>query len=114
MRKISAPPITDTGSLPAIASASSTLCATSTPSRPPVGIAREDDMPPSRQEPGQAVERLAAHDQHAAHGQRLEPLEIGGDVPRQPAILADHAVAGAGDDQGDRRPAHALTAAVIR
>ena len=99
--KISAPPITDTGSSPASASASSTSCATSAPWRGPAAVAGQDDVPAARQQPGQAVEGLAAHHHRAAHGQRLEALEVGGDVPWQAVVLADHAIAGAGDDDDD-------------
>ena len=58
-------------------------------------------MAPTRQQSRQALERLAAHDHHAAHGQRLEALEVGWEVPRQLAVAADHAVLRAGDDEGD-------------
>ena len=77
-------------------------------------VARQDDVPPPGKQPGQAVERLAPHDHRAAHGQRLEALEIGGDVPRQRAVAADDAVLRARDDEGDRRPVHAPALAGVR
>src|SRR3546814_15048133 len=50
-----------------------------------------------------AVEGLAAHDHRRAHGQRLEPSEIGGQPPRKPALATDHAIVGARDDEDDLR-----------
>ena len=68
--------------------------------RPPPCIARNHEMPAPREQPGQAVERLAPHDHRPTHGQRLEPLEVRREPPRQPAVTPDHAIARASDDQG--------------
>ena len=87
---------------PASASAASTSCATSAPSACQCAIAGQDDVAPPREQPGQAFEGLAPHDHRAAHGQRLEALEVAGDVPRQLVVAADDAVDGARDDDGDR------------
>ena len=80
----------------------------------PAGVARQDDMPPAGKQPGQAFERLSPHDHRAAHGQRLEPLEVGGDVPGHGPAAADHAVLRACDDEGDGRPGHATALAGVR
>jgi hypothetical protein len=69
------------------------------PFRLPVRIARQHDMPPARQRARKALEGLAAHDHRLAHGQRLEALEVGRDVPGQPALAPDRAVGGAGVDE---------------
>ena len=64
--------------------------------------------------PGRLSKVVPAHDHDAAHGEPFEALEVGGDVPGQGAVAPDHAVGRPGDDQGDRRLAHAFIAAVIR
>lgn len=63
-------------------------------------------MTPSWKKPRKALERLSPHHHDASHGQRLEVLEVGGDVPGQCPVAADHVVSGAGDDNRDRRPVH--------
>jgi hypothetical protein len=67
----------------------------------PAGIAGQHDMAAARQEPRQALERPAAHDHRRAHGEPLEASEILGNAPGHAAVPADHAILGAGDDEGD-------------
>src|SRR3954471_21901257 len=74
--------------------------------RLPPAIARNNDVTTARENPRQTVEGLPAHDHDAAHRQRLEALEVRGDVPRQLAVLADDAVLRTRDDQGDRGLLH--------
>ena len=98
---ISAPPITEIGSSAAKRQRFVDGVRDFRARRVPRAIARQHDVPPPGKQARQAVERLAAHDHDAAHGQRLEALEVGRDVPRQRAVAADHAVLRAGDDEGD-------------
>ncbi len=67
----------------------------------PASVAGEDDVATAGQQAGQAVECLAAHDHRVTEGQRLEMLEVCGQPPRQPPVLADHAIVGAGEDEDD-------------
>ena len=66
--------------------------------RRPFAVARQDDVPSPGKQAGQTVERAPAHDHYAAHGEPLEPLQIGGDAPREGAVAADHAVGRPRDD----------------
>jgi hypothetical protein len=75
----------------------------------PFRVVSHDDMLPTGENAGEAVEGLAAHDHRAAHGQLLEAPEIARNVPGKHPILADHAIDGAGKDDGDRRVGHRLT-----
>ena len=69
--------------------------------RVPIRIAGEDDVAPPGEQAGKALEGLAAHDHRRAHGHFLEVPEVGRDVPGKGAVLADHAIVGAGDDEDD-------------
>jgi hypothetical protein len=69
--------------------------------RPPVAAARQHDVAASGEQAGQALEGLAAHDHRRAERQRLEALQVLGEVPGQRAVAPDHAIAGARDDQDD-------------
>jgi FAD/FMN-containing dehydrogenase len=84
--------------------------------RRPARIAAENDVPSAGQQAGQTLERGPSHDHNAAHRQRLEPLEVGRNVPRQLAATPDHAISGAGDDHRNARLLHmaALTCAAAR
>ena len=68
------------------------------PRSTPAGIAGEDDVAAAGEQARQRIEGLAAHDHRFPHGQRLEPPEVGRDVPGELAVRADRAVAGGGDD----------------
>jgi len=72
----------------------------------PAAIPRQHDVTSPGKQAGETVEGLATHDHDAAHRQRLESLQVRRKVPRQLAVAADHAVGGAGDDEGDGRPVH--------
>ena len=76
--------------------------------REPVPVAGHDDVTAPGKKAGKAIESAPAHDHRTAHGQRLEALEVGGDVPRQLTGAADHAIASASDDDGDWRPVHGV------
>src|SRR3546814_10322413 len=67
----------------------------------PIEIARQDDVAATGERRGEALEGLAAHDHRPPHRQRLEALEIGGKVPRQLPVAADHTVFGAREHQRD-------------
>jgi FAD/FMN-containing dehydrogenase len=69
----------------------------------PIAIASQHHMPAAGKKTGQAVERSAAHDHDTAHGQRLEALEVGRDVPGKAAFAADHAIQRPGNNEGDGR-----------
>src|SRR3546814_227526 len=73
----------------------------------PVGVAGQDDVATPFEQRRQAVEGPAPHDHRAAHGELLETAQVGGQVPRHPAVGADDAVGGAGEDQRDLRAVHA-------
>jgi hypothetical protein len=79
----------------------------------PFGVPGQHDMLPARQRTGQALERFPAHDHRGAHGRDLEPTEVRREVPGKCAVLADHAVVGAGDDDFDPRAAHTATSALM-
>ena len=68
---------------------------------PPGGSARQHDVAPPGQRRGEALERLAAHHHRPAERQRLEPAEVGGQVPGQPAVAPDHAIGGARQHERD-------------
>ncbi len=73
------------------------------------GIARDDDVLAAGQgaEPfGQRLPCLAPHDHRMAGGQRLEVPEVGGQMPGQGVVLADHAISGDGGDQRQGRFGH--------
>src|SRR3546814_5037548 len=50
------------------------------------------DVTAAGEKAGQAVERLAAHDHRRAAGDALEMPKVGGEVPGELAVLADHAI----------------------
>ena len=50
----------------------------------------EDDVTPAGKRSGETLEGLAPHHHRLAHGQRLEALEVGGEVPGKLAVDADH------------------------
>ena len=67
-------------------------------------ISTDDEVGTSRQRPTDGLERLAPHDDRLAHRDVFEIAEIVGKSPGQPAIAADCAVCGDGDDQGNAQP----------
>jgi hypothetical protein len=75
----------------------------------PGRIAGQHDVAAARQQAGQTLERPPAHDHRAAHGLRLEALEVRRQVPGQRAVPPDHAIVGA--RQVDRD--HTATAALM-
>ena len=56
--------------------------------------------PPGERSPDR-LERLPPHDDGVPQGERLEPAQVGGEMPRQGVPIADHAVLGDGHHQGD-------------
>src|SRR3546814_5307555 len=58
----------------------------------PIGSPRQHDVTAAGEKAGQAVERLAAHDHRRAAGDALEMPKVGGEVPGELAVLADHAI----------------------
>src|SRR5690349_5565043 len=70
-----------------------------------LSIARHDDIAPPRQHPPNRFMRLAPHDNRRAHRRAFEECEVFGQPPGQLVITADHAIAGASDDQRQRRHA---------
>ena len=62
--------------------------------------ARQDDAGPPGQRPADRLPGPPAHDDVVAHGQPLEPLQVGGQAPRQATLTADDAVLGDRDDEG--------------
>ena len=69
---------------------------------------RDDDVGPVRERASDRLVSLAAHDDGMAGRQRLEPAQVFGDVPDQRVAVADHAVAGYGDDNRDHTATGAL------
>jgi hypothetical protein len=70
----------------------------------PFAVAGEHDMAAARQQAGQALEGLAAHDHRHALRVRDEALQVFLDPPRHVAVLGDRAVVGAGDDEHHLAP----------
>ena len=64
-----------------------------------MGLYELNELLDEAEQARQALEGLAPHDHRLAHGERLEALEIGGQVPGQLAFMADRTVRGAGVDQ---------------
>ena len=66
-------------------------------------IPTDDDMAATRQQPGQRLPGLAAHDHRVPRGERAEVAQVFGQPPRQAVAIADHAVGG---DRRDERERH--------
>ena len=69
--------------------------------RVPVAVAGNDNRTAARQRAANAAKRLAPHDHRLAHGQRLEMLQVGRQMPWQVVILADSPVFGHGHNHGN-------------
>lgn len=64
------------------------------------GLARNDDWPPPAQRRAwPRLEADAAEDDDLSVGFGVEKFGVLGDPPGQPAVTADHAILGAGDDE---------------
>ena len=66
-------------------------------------LARDDDIGAVGQRPPERFEGLAAHDDRMACRHGLEVLQVLGNVPQQGVLVADNAVLGNGNDNGDHR-----------
>ena len=75
---------------------------------PPRGIAGQHDMAAAGEQAGQRFEGLAAHHHRLVHGQRLEPLEVGGQVPGHAPIFANGAVCRHCHDHSNPHSCHLL------
>ena len=71
-----------------------------------VPVPADDDMGPARQQPGKGFPGSASHDHGFAHGHRLEMLQICRQMPGQPVVVTDDAVAGHGADDADKGLVH--------
>ena len=78
--------------------------------RGPVELARHHDVAALGQRPADAVVSAAAHHDGVSQGEGLEVAQVGGQVPGQLALLANHAVVGNGDDDGNHISSFRLTA----
>ncbi len=72
----------------------------------PCLVAGQDDMPPTVEQAGQAVEGLAPHDHRQSHGETLEAPQIGRQMPGQRAVATNRAIGGAGQDKDDLGMVH--------
>ena len=83
------------------------------------GLSSDDDVTALWKRAADRVVGFATHDDHVPAGGLLEVLEVFGNVPRQRAAFADHAVAGHRHDQRERgqgriRAGHTATGALMR
>jgi hypothetical protein len=75
-----------------------------------VGLMTDNDGSPTGKWPPDGFPGLAAHKNRMTHGEPLEPAQIGGQVPGEFAVAADHAIIGHGNNDGQL---HTATGAAI-